>query len=332
MTLTGYTDFDANLWEIVYEGVYNGNKLHWTDYDRVINRALARGFDKIIIQATELKPCRRALEIAREFNDHPRRVFTSTGLQPSYPHMYMDLLGPREKYRPYVENILIKNRRYVTCVGKTGLMFTKAGIEACSKEKQIDYLNMHLEFAAEYGLPIVLQSRNSAKETLECLKAFEGKVTPVLSSFSGTMSEAETYLKLGAYIGISGCSLKRTRNINVVKSLPLSRILLGSDCPYCKLKRDSPSYKYVKTKFRAENRRFWSPSAPVKGRTEPIHVIQLVEATAGIRGVEVGVVVEETWKNFHDVFFSSNSSPELTAPSIKHPETQAHSCTDSFCR
>lgn len=63
---------------------------------------------------------------------------------------------------------------------------------------------MHLEFAAEYGLPIVLQSRNSAKETLECLKAFEGKVTPVLSSFSGTMSEAETYLKLGAYIGISG--------------------------------------------------------------------------------------------------------------------------------
>lgn len=59
-------------------------------------------------------------------------------MMPSYEEMYVDLLTATEKYRPYVENILIKNRRYVICVGKTGLKFTKDDIEACSKEKQIE--------------------------------------------------------------------------------------------------------------------------------------------------------------------------------------------------
>lgn len=63
---------------------------------------------------------------------------------------------------------------------------------------------MQLELAQEYQLPIVLSCQNSAKETAECLAAYEGKVTPVISSFTGSIKDAETYMSLGAYIGISG--------------------------------------------------------------------------------------------------------------------------------
>lgn len=45
-------------------------------------------------------------------------------------------------------------------------------------------------------------------------------------SFDGTYEEAKSFLDLGLYIGLNGCSLKTEANLEVVSKLPIERILL----------------------------------------------------------------------------------------------------------
>lgn len=48
----------------------------------------------------------------------------------------------------------------------------------------------------------------------------------VVHSFTGDLSELKQILELGLYIGVNGCSLKTEANLEVVKEIPLDRIML----------------------------------------------------------------------------------------------------------
>ena len=54
----------------------------------------------------------------------------------------------------------------------------------------------------------------------------------IVHSFDGSAEEAAELLELGLYIGINGCSLRTDQNIDVVKRLPLDRIVAETDAPW----------------------------------------------------------------------------------------------------
>ncbi len=101
-----------------------------------------------------------------------------------------------------------------------------------NKEKQKDGFIKQIEFAKELNLPVIVHDREAHGDTLEILKAYKPK--GVLHCFSGSVEMAREIIKLGMYIGVGGViTFKNAKNLpEVVKALPLDRILLETDAPY----------------------------------------------------------------------------------------------------
>jgi TatD DNase family protein len=57
----------------------------------------------------------------------------------------------------------------------------------------------------------------------------------IVHSFDGSADEAAELLALGLYIGVNGCSLRTDQNVEVVKTIPLERIVAETDAPWQEL-------------------------------------------------------------------------------------------------
>lgn len=89
---------------------------------------------------------------------------------------------------------------------------------------------------------------------------------------------------MGLYIGINGCSLKTEENLEVVKQIPLDRIMLETDCPYCDIRNSHASAKYLKTTFPKVAKEKYSKDKLLRDRNEPCAIVQVCEVVAALLG------------------------------------------------
>jgi TatD DNase family protein len=117
---------------------------------------------------------------------------------------------------------------------------------------QRDALRLQLDLASELKLPVIIHNRESDSDLLEILRNSElaGRQKPgVLHSFSSTLETATRALGSGYYIGFTGpITYKNAAALReVVKSVPLDRILLETDAPFLapqvrRGKRNEPAF------------------------------------------------------------------------------------------
>lgn len=103
------------------------------------------------------------------------------------------------------------------------------------RETQKKWFVRQLKLAEETGLPVVIHSRDAAKDTLDILKAWDAhKTKGVIHCFSYTWELAEEYLSMGYYFGIGGVlTFKNAKKlVEAVEHIPMEKILLETDCPY----------------------------------------------------------------------------------------------------
>ena len=87
-------------------------------------------------------------------------------------------------------------------------------------------------------LPVIIHSRDAAKDTLDIMKAEHGSdIGGVIHCFSYTKEMAREYLDMGFFLGIGGVlTFKNARKlVETVEYAPLDRLVLETDCHICHL-------------------------------------------------------------------------------------------------
>ena len=120
----------------------------------------------------------------------------------------------------------------VIAVGEVGLDFYW---DDTRKKEQIDVFTRQIEWASEFGLPLAIHSRSAFDELYSTMDSCRGKgLSGVFHCFSGTVEEARKLLSFdGFYLGIGGVlTYKKSLLPEVLKNVPLERIVLETDSPY----------------------------------------------------------------------------------------------------
>ena len=110
------------------------------------------------------------------------------------------------------------------------------------------------------------------------------------------------YVELGLYIGVAGVSLATEEAIEVVKQIPLNKLMLETDAPYCRILKKHPSHALVTTQWKMKTKKKWKKGLLVKERNEPIRIIEVLEAVAKIKGIPEDELAEIAYENSCEMF------------------------------
>ncbi len=120
----------------------------------------------------------------------------------------------------------------VVAVGEIGLDYYW---DEPGREIQKHWFVRQLNLARKLGLPVVIHSRDAAKDTLDIMKDQKaGDMGGVIHCFSYGVEMAREYLDMGFYLGIGGVvTFKNAKKLKeVVEYMPMDRMVLETDCPY----------------------------------------------------------------------------------------------------
>ena len=138
-----------------------------------------------------------------------------------------------------------------------------------------------MDLARKLGKPIVVHSRDAAKDTIDIMKAHKaGEIGGVLHCYSYTKESAREFLDMGFYFGIGGVvTFKNARKlVEAVEYIPLSSMVLETDCPYL-------------------------APVPHRGERNWSGYLNLVaETIAGIKNITTEEVISATWHNAHSLY------------------------------
>lgn len=195
-------------------------------------------------------------------------VSISCGEHPLHQH---DRVDPEQLFT-------LCNLAKVVAVGETGLDYYYSPE---SKLSQQEAFVSHIEVANKVNKPLIIHTRDARQDTLALMRSYHAeKCGGVLHCFTESWEMAKSALDMGFYISISGIMTFRNAEElrDVVRKLPLDRLLIETDAPYL------------------------SP-VPYRGKTnQPAYVAAVAKAIADVKGIAVETLAQTTTDNFFNLF------------------------------
>eukprot|EP00560_Eucampia_antarctica_P002668 CAMPEP_0197832748 /NCGR_PEP_ID=MMETSP1437-20131217/15955_1 /TAXON_ID=49252 ORGANISM="Eucampia antarctica, Strain CCMP1452" /NCGR_SAMPLE_ID=MMETSP1437 /ASSEMBLY_ACC=CAM_ASM_001096 /LENGTH=307 /DNA_ID=CAMNT_0043436301 /DNA_START=275 /DNA_END=1198 /DNA_ORIENTATION=- len=304
----------------MYQGTYRNKERHAPDLHMVLDRALQNNsstgtstvVSKIMVTAGTLQESEQAIELIQSEHLQKKfsgRLFSTVGVHPTRCSQdFGD--GDWDTKLQALADLARRGKLEGTVVAMGELGLDYARTEFCPVDVQKRGFIAQLNIALQIGLPLFLHNRDTGTDLLDILKEhYFSKDTEnnfilggVVHSFDDTLELARKFIDLGLYIGINGCSLKKPENLAVVKEIPLNRLMLETDCPWCDIRATHAGHGHIQTKFPTKTEKKYVEGSCVKGRYEPCHIIQVAEVIAGIKGIPVRDVAQASAENAKKLF------------------------------
>src|SRR3989338_2613622 len=247
------------------------------DREEMITRAKSAGVSMICV-GTDLETSRQAIELAQKHEG----MWASVGLHPN------DAVSSSEyNVLSNYEELLKEDK--VVAIGEIGLDYYRT-LESNKQERQKEVFGQFLDLAIQYNKPVIIHSRDAVKGTTgrvheDLLNILNTKyliqntrLHGVAHSFTGSMEDAKKYLELGFYLGFNGIITFTHQYDEIVREVPLERIILETDAPYL------------------------TPE-PYRGkRNEPSYVVEVAKKIAELKNGPYEKIVEQTTQNCRQLF------------------------------
>ncbi|KIW57197.1 hypothetical protein PV05_05787 [Exophiala xenobiotica] len=299
-----YADIGINLGDPVFRGEYHGKKAHDDDLEDVIQRALDVGCTKFMVTGSSLKESQHAVEIAKQY---PGKCYATIGIHPCSTQDFDKYPGGPDALIKVLRALAVEAKQggYAVAFGEIGLDYDRLFLSP--KDVQLKYFELQLDLAEELHMPLFLHSRACSEDFERIISARLDKLPKkgLVHSFTGTVPELESLVKLGFDVGINGCSMKTEENLEAVKAIPLDRLQIETDGPWCEIRASHASSQYLKdgpAVPKAVKKEKWQKGLMVKGRNEPATIVQVAHVIARVKGIPVEQVCEAAWKNSTEMF------------------------------
>ena len=259
------------------------------DRDTIIKRYLKEGVFLVNV-GTCYQTSKKAVEIAEAY----KNCWASVGLHPA--HTFPVPLNQLDKNEIssldsdiqetlIVEEFdskfedLIRHNKKIVAIGECGLDYSY--LKEVSSEKQEKYKKLEekefrkqIRIAKEYNLPLILHLRSLYKKALEILQEETFNSQLVFHFFTGSFEDLELILQNPNYfIGFSGVITYGNKLDEVIRGVPLERILIETDAPYV-------------------------APVPYRGkRNEPFYVKEVAKKIAEIKNLPLKEVEKTTFEN-----------------------------------
>lgn len=190
------------------------------DRDMLLQSLQENGIDTVINVGAGMGSCKMTIELMDKYSF----IYGAIGIHPSET-------GELDE-----ENFEWLKRscshRKTVAVGEIGLDYHYKEPEHSIQKK---WFERQLEMARALELPVIIHSRDSARDTLDIMKSHHAEdLGGVIHCFSYTKEIAREYLDMGFYFGIGGvitfANAKKLKE--AVEYIPIEKILLETDSPY----------------------------------------------------------------------------------------------------
>ena len=233
--------------------------------DQVLLNAKNNNITSLLTIGTSLESSKKVLDIVDKYPD----IYGTIGIHPNSTTGHLNDLDKLIDIK--------KKSKKIIGFGETGLDYFYKRSE---KRDQIFSFEKHIEFAISEKVPVIIHTRDADEDTISIIKKYYNRTKFLIHCFTGSLEFAKNLLNLECLISFSGIvTFKNSNELrNVVKYVPLERMLIETDSPYL------------------------SPD-PLRGKSnEPANVKIVGENIAKIKEISFEEVAKLTTENFKKFF------------------------------
>ncbi|MBQ2802542.1 MAG: TatD family hydrolase [Lachnospiraceae bacterium] len=231
------------------------------DREALLESLPGLGIARVVNVGASMASCKRTLQLMEQYD----YIYGALGIHPC------DTKDLTEEDIHWLAR-QCENEKCVA-VGEIGLDYYW---DEPDRELQKKWFVRQLALAREVKLPVIIHSRDAAKDTIDIMKAEKAQdIGGVVHCYSYSKELARDFLEMDFYFGIGGVlTFKNAKKLKeAVEYIPMDKLVLETDCPYL------------------------APDPNRGKRNSSLNIPYVISALAELKGMTEEAVREAVWEN-----------------------------------